>query len=310
MKAVRVDSYGAAPTIEEIPVPEIATDEVLIRVRAASLNPLDVKLRSGKMHHFFPLTFPYTLGTDLSGTVVSTGAGVTQWRQGDAVIARADPVKGGALAEYAVVPASFVTRAPSKVSLENAAGIPTAVGTSWQALFEAANLERGQTVLIHAGAGGVGSFAVQLARYAGARVIATASGSNTDLVSKLGADQVIDYRAVDFARELSDVDIVLDTLGGETQQRSLEVLRAGGQLLALTQPPDEALAKAYKVTARFVFHSSDGRRLETAVGLFDTGALRVLVDREVTLSEMDAALEHQASGRARGKIIVILESSA
>ncbi len=307
MRAVRIHEYGAPLLLEEVQVPDIGPDEVLVRVKAASLNPLDVQLHSGKMHGFFPLAFPGTMGTDLAGTVERAGSLATRWQQGDKVVARLDPTKGGALAEFAVVPASYLAAAPAKVSLEETAGIPTAAGTVWQALFEVANLKHGQTVLVHAGAGGVGSFAIQLARAAGARVIATASGSGVELARQLGADQVIDYRSERFEDMLSDIDVVLDTVRDDTQQRSFGVLRSGGTLVSTTSPPDEALAKAHNVTATFVFHQSDGSRLAKIVERLDAGTLKVLVDRTVPLRDFDGAFEHQASGRARGKIIVAVE---
>jgi len=307
MKAVRIHEYGAPLLLEEVQAPDIGPDEVLVRVKAASLNPLDVQLHSGKMHGFFPLAFPGTMGTDLAGTVERAGPLATRWQQGDKVVARLDPTKGGALAEFAVVPASYLAAAPAKVSLEETAGIPTAAGTAWQALFEVANLRHGQTVLVHAGAGGVGSFAIQLARAAGARVIATASGSGVELARQLGADQVVDYRSERFEDRLSDIDVVLDTVRDDTQQRSFGVLRSGGTLVSTTSPPDEALAKAHNVAATFVFHQSDGSRLAKIVERLDAGTLKVLVDRTVPLRDFDAAFEYQASGRARGKIIVAVE---
>lgn len=304
MKAVRIHDYGAPLLLEEVQTPDIGPDEVLVRVKAASLNPLDVQLHSGKMHGFFPLTFPGTMGTDLAGTIERAGPLATLWHEGDKVVARLDPTKGGALAEFAVVPAAYLAAAPAKVSLEETAGIPTAAGTAWQALFEVANLKRGQTVLVHAGAGGVGSFAIQLARSAGARVIATASGTGIDIARQLGADQVIDYRSERFEDTLSDIDVVLDTVRDDTQQRSFGVLRPGGTLVSTTSPPDEALAKAHNVTATFVFHQSDGSRLAKIVERLDAGTLKVLVDRMVPLKDFSGAFEYQASSRARGKIIV------
>lgn len=306
MKAARIHGYGAEPVMEDVPVPEAGPNQVLVRVKAASLNPLDIKLHSGAMHGFFPLVFPYTLGTDLAGTVERTGPGVTGWQAGDAVVARLDPTSGGALAKFALLPATYLSAAPKAVSLDDAAGIPTAAGTAWQALFEVVGLKSGQTVLVHAGAGGVGSFAVQLARAAGARVIATASGTGIDIARRLGADLVIDYTAKDFADKLSDADVVLDTVGGETQQRSFGVLRAGGSLVSTVSPPDEALAKAHNVTTSFVFHQSDGARLGKIIERLDAGSLSILVDRTVPLAEFSDAFRYQASGRARGKIILFV----
>lgn len=304
MKAVRIHGYGADLVMEDVPVPEARPDQVLVRVKAASFNPLDVKLHSGAMHGFFPLTFPYTLGTDFTGTVEQVGPGVTGWQAGEAVVARLDPTSGGAFAEFALLPATYLAAAPKTVSLDDAAGIPTAAGTAWQALFEVAGLNTGQTVLVHAGAGGVGSFAVQLAREAGARVIATASGTGIEIARRFGADRVIDYMVEDFADKLSDVDLVLDTVGEETQQRSFGVLRAGGSLVSTVSPPDEALAKAHNVTASFVFHQSDAGRLGNIVERLDAGSLRILVDRTVPLTAFGDAFRYQASARARGKIIL------
>ncbi len=306
MKAARIHEYGAAPVMDEVPVPDAGPDEVLVRIKAASLNPLDNKLQSGAMHGFFPLAFPCVIGTDLAGTVERAGPGVTRWNTGDKVVARLDPTKGGALAEFTVLPASYLAAAPATVPLEETAGIPTAAGTAWQALFEVADLKSGQTILVHAGAGGVGSFAIQLAHAAGARVIATASGAGLEIARRLGADQVIDYKAEAFAEKVSGLDVVLDTIGGETQAKSFGILKAGGALVTTVSPPDEALAKAHGVTGTFVFHQSDASRLEKIVDRLNAGALKVLVDRTVPLADFADAFAYQASGRARGKIILAL----
>ncbi|MFL6600427.1 MAG: NADP-dependent oxidoreductase [Steroidobacteraceae bacterium] len=304
MKAARIHSYGQEPLIEEAAVPDVGPAEVLVRVGAASLNPLDVKLQQGVMSAFFLLRFPYTLGTDLAGTIEQLGAEVSGWCVGDRVVARTDPTSGGALAELAAVPASYLVRIPDTLTLEQAAGIPTAGGTAWQALLEVADLKPRQTILVQAGAGGVGSFAIQLARSIGARVIATASGSGIEIARRLGADQVIDYREQNFAEELADLDVVLDTIGGETQRRSLEVLRAGGALVATVSAPDEPLAKAHKVRASFVFHTSDASRLAKVVESV-RGGTKVLIDRVVKLTSVLDAFTYQGLGRARGKIILI-----
>jgi len=193
---------------------------------------------------------------------------------------------------------------PTHVPFGHAAGFPTAAGTAWQALFETASLTQSQTVLIHAGAGGVGSFAIQLARIAGARVIATASGTGIDLAGQLGADQVIDYRSENFAEKASDVDVVLDTVGGATQQLSFGVLRGGGTLVSTASPVDEALARARNVSATRVFHKSDGGRLALILDLANAGALKVLIDQVAQLEDLRDAFHQQKSGRARGKIII------
>ncbi len=304
MKAARLTGYNATPTLEDVPVPEIGPDEVLVRVGTASLNPMDNKLQRGELQDAFPLEFPYTMGTDLAGTVERVGPDVVGWSEGDRVVARTDPTRGGALAELAVVPASLLVEVPASMPTEKAAGIPTTAATAWQALFEVADLERGQTVLVHAGTGGVGSIAIQFAKAAGARVIATASGDGVEIARRLGADQVIDYRAEDFAEKVADVDLVLDTVGGETQQRSFGVLRPGGVLIATPEPPDEASARAHNRTAKFVALESDAARLKKVVDRVDAAGTEVLVDRIVPLDSLEEAFARQGSGHARGKILI------
>lgn len=306
MKVVRISAYEAPPLVENAAIPPFGPDEVLVRVDAAALNPLDVQMRTGRMHDYFPVVFPYTLGTDLAGTVEAVGADVTGWGVGDKVVARTDPPKGGAFGELASVPATHLVRRPASVEAEQAAGLPTAAGTAYQALFEVAVLKAGQTVLVHGGAGGVGGFAIQLARHAGARVIATASGDGVVIARRLGADQVIDYTTQAFEDGLSDVDVVLDTVGGDTQQRSFGVLRAGGYLAATTAPPDEALAKAHGVGASFVFHSSDAARLAKLVEMVAARTLEVVIDRVAPLDAFGDAFAYQAAGHARGKIIITI----
>lgn len=306
MRAARIHGYNEPPVVEDTPLPEVGPGEVLVRVPAASLNPLDVKMQLGYMHEYFPAVFPYVIGTDLAGTIDQVGADVSDWKEGDNVLARVEPTSGGALAEYAVVPATHLVAIPEGLSFEHAAGLPTTAGTAWQALFEVGGLEKDQTILIHAGAGGVGSLAVQLAHAVGARVVSTASGGGVALVQRLGADQVIDYRAGDFAAEVSDVDLVLDTVGGDTQVRSVAVLRPGGSLIVTPQPPGEETtqaAKARDVKVEFVFHSSDAARLQKAADGVAADA-EVVIDRVVPLDNLPAAFEHLAAGHAHGKVVL------
>ncbi|MDE1146550.1 MAG: NADP-dependent oxidoreductase [Azospirillaceae bacterium] len=306
MKAFQLPGYNLAPAWADIPEPVAGPGEVLVRIKAAALNPLDLKLQTGAMQAYFPLAFPYTQASDFSGTVEQVGAGVGQWRVGDQVVGRTPPPQGGALASLIAVSADLLAPAPKSLPLVEAAGIPTAAATAWQALFEVADLKPGQTVLVHASAGGVGSFAVQFARARGARVIATASGTGLDMVRALGADQVIDHRSEDFAARVTDVDVVLDTIGGETQQRSFAVLRQSGILVAAASPPNEALAKAHNVRAAFVFLTLDGARLAPLVAMVDDQPLTVLIDRVVPSADVEQAFQHLASGRAKGKIIVTI----
>lgn len=304
MKALRTHATNTPAVIEDAPVPDIASDEVLIRVQATALNPLDVHLMSGFAAKFFTITFPYVLGTDIAGIVERVGDAVTQWKPGDAVIAWSDANKAGGMAEFAAVPASSCVRLPVSLSPAEGAGIPTAGSTAWHALFSVAQLKAGETVLIHGGAGGVGSFAIQFAHRAGAHVVATASGDGVDLARSLGADQVIDYQAENFGDVVTDVDVVLDLIGGDTQQRSYDVLRPGGRLVSTVQPPDEAVAKERGVTATIVFVNAFASRLGEVVSAIDTQSVNVVIDRIVPLSQFSEAWERQQSGRARGKVIV------
>lgn len=286
MKALHITAFGTEATLADLPAPTPGPDQVAVDVVAAALNPLDLKLASGAMHDYFPSALPYILGTDFSGRVATAGPG---WQVGDPVIGRLDPVNGGAFAEKIVIDAAHLAPAPSHTSLTDAAGVPTAAATAWQALVEVANVQSGQTVLVHAAAGGVGSFAVQIARRLGARVVATASGSGVAIAEKLGADSVLDYRQVAFDSELRGIDVVLDTVGGEVGIRSRQVLKPGG-LLVTTPAPAEG--------AEFVFHTSDAARLAKVA------ELEVLVDRTFPLADGAQALAYLAEGHARGKVLL------
>lgn len=304
MKAVRVHFHNETPVVEETPIPEIDDDEILVRVQAAALNPLDVLLVSGFAARFFTIKLPLTLSSDFAGTVERIGSAVSQWKPGDSVIAWAEAGTSGGLAEFAAVPASACVALPSSLTAAEGAAIPTAGSTAWHALFSVAKLRVGETVLIHGGAGGVGSFAVQFAHKAGARVIATASGDGLDLVRRLGADQVIDYKTQDFTTVVSDVDVVLDLIGDETQVRSYEVLRKGGRLVSTAMPPDEALAKADGVSASIFYAKSYSNRLGEVVAAVQEQGVEVVINCNVPLEAFDEAWARQTSGRARGKIVV------
>ncbi|UBT80456.1 NADP-dependent oxidoreductase [Pseudomonas amygdali] len=308
MKAVRIHAYNETPTVEDATIPEIAEDEVLVRVQAAALNPLDALVVSCIAANFFSITLPLTVSTDFAGIVERVGSAVSQWKPGDAVIAWADAGTSGGLAEFATVPAAACVALPSGLMAAEGAAIPTAGSTAWHALFSVAKLQAGETVLIHGGAGGVGSFAVQFAHKAGARVIATASGDGLELVRRLGADEAIDYKAQDFAALVSDVDVVLDLIGGETQARSYEVLRKGGRLVstAAATPPDEAVAKAYGVTASMFYAKPFADRLGDVVAAIHDQGIEVVIDRNVSIEAFDEAWSRLTSGRARGKIVVTL----
>lgn len=306
MKAVRIHNFGDVPRIEDAQKPDIGPDDVLVRVRAAALSPLDALVVSGFARRFFEIQLPLTLATDFAGVVERVGSAVTRWKAGDRVIAWTDAGVSGGLAEFAVAPADACTPWPAALSAAEGAAIPTAGTTAWHALFSAAGLKAGETVLIHAGAGGVGSFAVQFAHMAGARVIATASGDGLALVRRLGADEVIDYQAQEFAAAVSDVDVVLDLVGGDTQVRSYPLLRPGGRLVSTTMPPDEALAKAHGVNTSIFYAKPYAGRLGDLVAAILKLKVEVVIDSQAPLDAFGQAWARQTSGRARGKVVVTL----
>jgi NADPH:quinone reductase-like Zn-dependent oxidoreductase len=304
VKAVRIHGFNETPALDDASVPEIGPDQVLVRVGAAALNPLDIHIASGFAAQFFPVTFPYTLGSDFAGVIERVGEAVTNWRVGDAVICWSDPLMGGGLANYAAVSATACVALPPTLSAAEGAGIPTAASTAWHALFTAGGLKAGETVLIHAGAGGTGTFAVQFAHKAGAYVIATASGDGIELARSLGAERVIDYTAEDFTAQSLSVDLVLDLVGGETQARSYDVLKSGGRLVSTAMPPDQAVAGARGVTASMFYVKPYAHRLIDVVRTIEDQAVKVVLDRTASFDGLGDAFSRQQSGRARGKIVV------
>ncbi len=307
MKAVRFHAYGDASELrcEEVPVPIPGDGEVLIKVHSAGVNPADTQFRRGDYKDFVALELPFIPGWDVSGTVEALGPEVSSFQRGDAVFAMADMSRPGAYAEYAVVRASDLAPAPASLPPEQAAGVPLAALTAWSALFDHAPVTAGQTVLVHAGAGGVGLFAIQLACRAGARVVATASAASHDLLQKFGTHTSIDYRSTDFAAGLADIDLVLDTVGGETRARSWPVLRSGGMLAAIAMPPpDPAIAQSYGVRTAMVAVTPNGERLRQIAALIDAGELKVVIDREFALAEASAAHRYIEGRHARGKVIL------
>jgi len=306
VKAIQIGHYGDAPTMRDAEQPTPGPGEVLVRVAGAATNPLDLKITAGYMHDFFPVTFPYTLGTDVSGTITEVGGQVEGWAVGDQIVARLDPSAGGGYAEFAVIPAEQLVPAPTSVPLFLASGTATAAATAWQAITEIAGLQTGQRILVHAGAGGVGSFAVQMSHALGAHVITTASGPGLHIAQDLGADEVIDHTAGPFEAQFAGVDVVIDTVGGAVEARSLEVLRPGGLLVAVPMPPDSERAAARGLRAEFLFHASDAQRLRAVVEMVDADT-RILLDRRLTLEEAPEALQYLAAGHAKGKVILTVE---
>jgi NADPH:quinone reductase-like Zn-dependent oxidoreductase len=306
MKAVQIHTYGDPDVLkyEDAPTPTIQPEDILIKVHAAGVNPIDYKIRRGDFRNSINYPMPLILGMDVAGTVERVGDKVTQFKANDAVYAKTEIKRLGAYAEYAAVGAELAALAPKTIPLFQAAGIPLAATTAWTAFFDDAQLKAGQTVLIHAASGGVGTFAVQLAKHWGARVIATTSTSHVDLVKSLGADEVIDYRTEDFSTRAKDVDVVLDPIGGEAQIKSFKVLRQDGILLSLVGPVDEEQAKQYGVIGKTVHGTSSGARLKNIAELVNADVLKVVVGAEFPLFQAKAAHDLSQSGHATGKILL------
>src|SRR6476660_7558589 len=286
MKAIRIHNYGGPEVLqyEDAPRPEPQAGEVLVRVHAAGVNPIDWKVREGHMKDFWPHKFPLILGWDVSGTVEEVGPRVSRFKIGDEVYSLPDPTRNGAYADYIVVREPELARKPNSLHHICAAAIPLAALTAWQSLFDTAQLQPGQRVLIHAGSGGVGHLAVQLAKWKGAYVFATASTKNQDLLRELGVDEPIDYTQQQFEDIARKIDIVLDTLGGETQERSWSVLKKGG------------------VLASFVAGHPSGAQLAEIAKIIEAGKLAPVIDRILPLSEARRAHELSQSGHTHGKI--------
>ena len=310
MKAIRFHHYGGPDllVLDDVPAPNLCAGEVLVRIQAAGVNPADYKFRAGWFKDFVNLTLPFIPGADFSGTVERVGPGVQGFKPGDEVFGMRDVQAGGSYAQYIAVRSDAIALKPRRLSHTQAAGVPLAALTAWSALFDHAELKRGQRVLIHAASGGVGVFAVQLAKLAGTEVIATTSTDNVELVRSLGADQVIDYRIADFASTVKDIDIVLDTLGGETQVKSMEVLRTDGLIVTLQPPGIEAmLAKQLKVRTALVEVAANGKRIAKLASLLDDGVLTPIIDQVLPLAQAGQAHVRSESGRARGKIVLTVD---
>src|SRR5206468_6175613 len=307
MKAIRIHNYGGPEVLkyEDAPRPEPQAGEVLVRVHAAGVNPIDWKVREGYMQDFWPHKFPLILGWDFSGVVEELGpspAAAGRFKIDDEVYSLPDPTRNGANADYIVVRESELALKPKSLHHPRAATVPLAALTAWQSLFDTAQLETGQRVLIHAGSGGVGNFAVQLAKWKRAYVFATASTKNQDLLRKLGVDEPIDYTQQRFENVARNIDVVLDTLDDETQERSWSVLEKGGVLVSLVQPPSEEKAKELGVRAALLGAQPNGAQLAEIAKIIDSGKLTPVINRILPLSEARRAHELSQSGHTHGKI--------
>jgi len=330
MRAFFIDRYGknSGARIGERPDPELRDDDVLVEVHAAGVNPLDSKLRDGEFKLILPYRFPLILGNEVAGVVVRVGSKVRRFKPGDAVYARPDKDRIGTFAELIAISEADVAIKPKDLNMEDAASIPLVGLTAWQALIEKANLKKGQKVLIHAGSGGVGTFAIQLAKHLGATVATTTSTANVDLVRSLGADIVIDYKKEDFEKVLSGYDVVLNSLGKDMLEKSLRVLKPGGKLISISGPPDPDFAreqgsgwflalamhllshgirkkaKRRGVSYSFLLMRANGDQLREIAALIDAGIIRPVVDRIFPFGSTGEALAYVETGRAKGKVVV------
>ncbi|MGZ2461711.1 NADP-dependent oxidoreductase [Rhizobium anhuiense] len=330
MKAFVVDKYKRKGALRQanVPEPELEDFDVLIRIQATAVNLLDSKLRDGEFKLILPYRPPFVLGHDVAGTVVKTGPSVRQFKVGDEVYARPRDHRIGTFAELIAVDQSDVALKPNNLSMTEAASIPLVGLTAWQALVEVGNVKPGQKVFIQAGSGGVGTFAIQLAKYLGATVATTTSAKNAELVKSLGADVVIDYKTQDFEKVLSEYDLVLNSQDPKTLDKSLHVLKPGGQLISISGPPDPAFAKELglnlflKLVLRllsrgvrkkakrlgirysFLFMRADGHQLGEITSLIESGIIRPIVDTVFPFAKTAEALAYVETGRAKGKIVI------
>ena len=311
-----------------MPDPELRENDVLVQVHAAAVNLLDSNIRNAEFKFILPYRLPLILGNDVAGVVVRVGSRVRRFKAGDQVYARPPQDRIGSFAELTSMNEDAVAIMPKKLTMEEAASIPLVGLTAWQTLIERANLKKGQKVLIHAGSGGVGTFTIQLAKHLGAIVATTTSTANLDLVKRLGADIVIDYKKDDFEKVLRDYDVVLNSLGGETLEKSLRVLKPGGKLISISGPPDPDFAKdmgaswilrrvmrflSYRIRKKakrrrvsysFLFMRASGDQLHEITSLIDSGIIRPVVDRVFPFESTKEAMAYVERGRAKGKVIV------
>ncbi len=330
MKALTFKRYGKSPEIgfAEAPRPTLKPDELLVQVHAAGLNPIDNMIPTGMFKPVLKFQLPATLGSDLAGVVTEIGSRVTRFKPGDAIFASLFDLGTGSIAEYAVVPESVAAPKPTNLDFVQAASIPMVGLTSWQALKERANLRAGQKVFIPAGAGGIGTFAIQLAKHFGAKVGTTTSTGNVQLVTSLGADEVVDYKKQEFEKVLRGYDVVLGTLRGDAIEKSIDILKSGSKIVSLIGPLDAAFARARRlnfflafvfglmsrkimrlarkrdVTYSFLFVHPDGDQLSGIGELLKSERIRPVIDKVFPFEQAKEALEYLAQGRAKGKVVV------
>ena len=306
MRAIQIQEFGGPEVlrVQEVSIPVPGPGELLVRVRAAAVNPVDTSIRAGRAGGLSGASLPYVPGFDVSGTVTAIGSGVDVFEVDDEVFAMVNLRRGGTYAEYVIILENEAALKPARVSHAEAAAIPLVALTAWQALFEVAKLQPGQTILIHAGAGGVGSIAVQLAKWRGARIIATASDYNHDFLRGLGVDVPVDYRTQNFENFASDVDVVLDPIGGDTQKRSLQTLKEGGILVSIVGLTSEGRNPSRNVRATSILVQPNSGQLSEIGGLIQNGIINPIVSYRFSLEQAPLAHEQSQTRRTRGKIVI------
>lgn len=307
-RAIVINAYGGKEELAEakVDLPALEADQILVKTAATSINPIDWKLREGYLKQMFPWQFPIILGWDIAGEVVEVGAEVSDFNIGDAIYARPETTPFGTYADYAIVDATLAALKASNQTFAEAAAVPLAGLTAYQALFDHGDLKAGQKVLIHAGAGGVGTYAIQLAKAVGAYVITTASPSNHELLRTLGADEVIDYHTTDFETTLSDIDLVFDTMGGDVQRKSYTVLKPNGRLVTILSVEDEAAGKEKNITAKAIWLRTNGEQLKELAALIEDGKVKSVIGATFPLTVQGIYDAHALSEthHAVGKIVI------
>lgn len=307
-RAVVINEYGGKEKLAEakVSLPELGADQVLVKVAATSINPIDWKLREGYLKQMFPWSFPIILGWDVAGEIVEVGQKVKDYHVGDRIFARPETTRFGTYADYTIVDSNLLAPVPESIAFTEAAAVPLAGLTALQALFDHGSLKAGEKVLIHAGAGGVGTYAIQLAKNAGAYVITTASPRNHELVKKLGADEVIDYHTTDFEEVLTDIDLVFDTMGGEIQKKSFSVLKEHGRLISVLSIEDETLAATKQIEAKAIWLRTNGEQLSELAKLMVDGKLVSVIGETFPLTRQGVYDAHALSEthHAVGKIVL------
>lgn len=324
-----IDRYGKVPMrLAEMPAPETGENEVLIEIHAASINPIDFKIRDGKVKLLLKYQMPLILGNDLSGVVIKVGSKVTRFKVGDEIYARPRKINIGTFAEYISIHEEDIALKPKNLSFEEAASIPLVGLTSYQALSDILQLQKGQKILIQAGSGGVGTFAIQLAKLMGATVATTASEAGADLVKSLGADEIINYKTENFEEILKNYDAVFDTLGGKVLEKSFEVVKSGGKVVSVSGLPNvrfgkeygsgffktllfslashklTALEKKHNVQYTFLFMKPSGEQLRIIANHIETGKIKPVIDRVYAFQDAQKAMEYTELGRAKGKVVL------